>query len=288
MGDGANAADIGQEVRYTPDLWILWHIKTDNFFSLWTLEEETRVPRGNTLWHEENISQKPVDQNCLPWGDSVNHCTTIFIFFHLISNIPILFLFSCIRFCPFLKNDPHKNSSSFLSPLLVSLFSVVSLLSSSLPFPVFPVFLSDPFYSTQLSLTFIISALFHLWSFLKFHLLCFLLLCSNILTLLCRPLLAVSSSSSSPLLPSSPLSAPFLWWMMWVSVQSLTVIASVTVHSLWLLVLSLLPLPNFIGSLLRSMIQVCRRSERRVFVILVPEATGGLIPMQDTASGNGL
>lgn len=120
-------------------------------------------------------------------------------------------------------------SSPLLSCLLKSLLSFVSFLLSSPSFCLLPVVLSESILlHPALPLSHHLPPHSPVWSLLKFHLLCSFLLSSDVL-----------SSLSPPALSPSPLLSSCMWWIAWVSVQPLTVIASVTVRSLWLLALSI-------------------------------------------------
>ena len=162
-------------------------------------------------------------------------CYLIFFFFRCL----ICFLLHQDLLSHFPQKKNKKISSSFLpspllSCLLKSLLSSVSFLLSSPSFRLLPVVLSESILlHPALPLSHHLSPHSPIWSLLKFHPLCSFLLSAKVLSSLSSPAL-----SPSPLL-SSPLLSSCMWWIAWVSVQPLTVIASVTVRSLWLLALSI-------------------------------------------------
>ena len=190
----------------------------------------------------------------------------LFLFFFRLS-----FIFFYIRICSYISLRKKNNLiflSLFSSPLLSSpllsspcllksLLSFVSFLLSSPSFCLLPVVLLESILlHPALPLSHHLPPHSPVWSPLKFHLLCSFLLSSDVL----------SSLSSPALSPSPLLSSPLLLYVMDSMGQCAASDSdslchcseSVAVSTIYFL------LPSFIGGLLRSLAQVCRRNGWRV------------------------
>ena len=201
-------------------------------------------------------------------------CSHLFLLFNLFF-FSLSYLFSTTSgfALTFPSEKKKKISSSFLSSpllscLLKSLLSSVSFLLSSPSFRLLPVVLSESILLHPAPpLSHHLSPHSPIWSLLKFHPLCSFLLSAKVLSSLSSPAL-----SPSPLLSSPLLSSPLLLYVMDSMGQCAAsdsdslchCSGSVAVSTIYFL------LPSFIGSLLRSLTQVCRRNGWRVVCFCLP------------------